>query len=84
MTGPSTATQNYDCLQHYRIYSSNIFTNDLHMLESLKKHLAGKQFVTEADVKQAVTFWLQAVENIFLCWITSSSATAGQMLKCQC
>jgi len=37
------------------------------MLGSLKKHLAGKRFVTEADVKQAVTSWLQAVENTFFC-----------------
>jgi len=37
------------------------------MLASLKKHLAGKRFITEADVKQAVTSWLQAVEKTFFC-----------------
>jgi len=29
--------------------------SDLHLFESLKKHLAGKHFRTDADVKQAVT-----------------------------
>jgi hypothetical protein len=33
--------------------------------ESLKKHLDEKQFVTDDDVKQAVTSWLQALDTDF-------------------
>jgi len=29
----------------------------------INKHLAGKQFATDTDVKQAVTSWLQALDN---------------------
>jgi hypothetical protein len=29
----------------------------------LKKHLAGKRFVTDADVKLAVTYWLYTVPS---------------------
>lgn len=34
---------------------------------TLKKKLAGRLFETEADVKQAVTSWLQALDNDFFC-----------------
>jgi hypothetical protein len=33
----------------------------------LKKNLAGRLFETEADVKQAVTSWLQTLDNDFFC-----------------
>jgi hypothetical protein len=33
----------------------------------LKQHLAGKQFATNTDVKQAVTIWLQTPDTSFCC-----------------
>ena len=53
--------------------------NEFHLFEPLKKRLAGKQFATDADVKQAVTSCLQTLETDFLyaeinalvqCWDT--------------
>jgi hypothetical protein len=34
-------------------------TRDLYLFWNFKKHLPRKQFATDADVKQAVTSWLQ-------------------------
>jgi hypothetical protein len=33
----------------------------------INKHLAGKQFATDTDVKQAVTSWLQTLDNDLHC-----------------
>jgi hypothetical protein len=58
--------------------------SDINLFGSLKKHLAGKQFVTDANVKQAVISWpLTLWHRFHLRWGTSFSATLGQMLKCQ-
>jgi hypothetical protein len=35
--------------------------SDFHLFLPIKKHLAGKQFATDADVKQAATFSLQTL-----------------------
>jgi hypothetical protein len=35
-------------------------------LEPLKKYLANKKFTADGDVKQAVSFWLQKLENDLL------------------
>jgi hypothetical protein len=37
--------------------------NDIDLFGSLKKHLAGEGFATDADVKQAVSFWLHAIDT---------------------
>jgi hypothetical protein len=34
---------------------------------SLKKHLDGKRFATDADIKQAVTSCLQTLDTDFFC-----------------
>jgi len=36
-------------------YSSNLVPSDFQLSKRLKKQVAGKQFATDADVKQAVT-----------------------------
>jgi hypothetical protein len=41
------------------------------------------QFVTDADVKQAVTSWLQTFDTYFFYTDTNLGAMVGQMLKCQ-
>lgn len=51
----------------------------LHLFEPLKEELGGKQFATDADMKQAVTYTLPQ----FLHGDVSFGATMGQMLKCQ-
>jgi hypothetical protein len=43
-------------------WSPDFMHSDLHIFGPLKKHLADKRFATGADVKQAVTSWLQAFD----------------------
>lgn len=45
----------------------------------IKKHLAGKWLVTDADLKQAISSWLRILTLIFLRLV----ATVRKMLKCQ-
>jgi hypothetical protein len=35
------------------------------LLGPLKKHLAGKRFATDADMKKAVTSWLSTLDTYF-------------------
>ena len=51
-----------DWLWHYNLefmvhpsYSHSLMPSDFHLFGLFKKHLAGKQIATDADVKQAVT-----------------------------
>jgi hypothetical protein len=39
--------------------SPRLMSSDFHLCGPLKKHLAGKRFVIDADMKQAVTSWPQ-------------------------
>jgi hypothetical protein len=39
--------------------------SDLHLVGPLQKQLDGKQFATDADVKQAVASWLQTLHTDF-------------------
>jgi len=42
------------------------------------------QFATDADMQQAVIFWLQTLDTgFFLQWDTSLGTMVRQMLKCQ-
>jgi hypothetical protein len=41
--------------------------NSLYLFGSHKKHLAGKQFAVNTDLKQAVTCWLQTLGTDFCC-----------------
>ena len=43
--------------------TSQLLHSDLQPFGSLKKHLASKRFVTDADVKQAVTSSLQTLDT---------------------
>jgi hypothetical protein len=38
--------------------------SDFHLFGPLKKHLAGKRFAKDADMKQAVTYWLSHLTQI--------------------
>jgi len=38
-----------------------------HHFGPVNKLLAGKQFTTDTDMKQAVTFWLQTLDADFVC-----------------
>jgi hypothetical protein len=44
--------------------SPGLEQSDFKLFEPLKKNLAGKRFATDAQVKQAVTSWLQILDNI--------------------
>ena len=39
----------------------SMLSSDFNLFGPLKKHLAGKRFATDADVKQAVTSWLSTL-----------------------
>lgn len=47
-------------------YRSDLALSDFYLLGSLKKYLIGKRFASEADVKKALTFWLEALHADFL------------------
>jgi len=46
-------------------YSRDIALCDFHLFGPGKKHQAGKEFTEDADVKQAVTSWLQTLYTHF-------------------
>jgi hypothetical protein len=46
-----------------------------------KKLIEGKQFLTDADVKQAVTSWLQTPDTHF--FNAAIHATVEKLLKCR-
>jgi hypothetical protein len=46
-------------------YNSNVTHRDFSLSGPVKKHLAGKQFATDTDMKQAVTSWLQTLDTNF-------------------
>jgi hypothetical protein len=57
--------------------------SDFHFFRHHKKHLDGKQFAADADMKQAVISWLQRLDTFLLHQDTSLGAMVGQMLTCQ-
>jgi hypothetical protein len=61
-------------------YSPSRTILDFHLLGSLKKHLADKQFAADIDMKQAVTSWLQTLETGF--FFASIQALMPQWDKC--
>lgn len=65
-------------------YSPRLAPSDFHLSGLLKKHLDGKRFVTDANMKQAVTSWLVTLDTVsFYHWDTILGAIIGQMLECQ-
>jgi hypothetical protein len=53
-----------------------------HLFKSLQKHLAGKRFATDADVKQVVTLWLQTLDINFFAGIQTMGYTVVQIPLC--
>jgi hypothetical protein len=51
---------------HHLPYSPSLKPSDVQLFGVLKKHLADKRFAIDADVKQAVTYWLQRLDNDLL------------------
>jgi len=47
-------------------YRSNLALSDFYLLGSLKKYLSGKRFAADADVKQVLASWLDALHADFL------------------
>jgi hypothetical protein len=41
--------------------------SDLHVIGHLRKHLAGVRFAADANMRQAVMFWLQTFDTSVLC-----------------
>jgi hypothetical protein len=46
--------------------SSYLTHSDFHLFGPLEKHLSGKRFATDADVKQAVISWLHVLDADFV------------------
>jgi hypothetical protein len=47
-------------------YCSDLVLSDFYLLGSIEKYLAGKRFAADADVKQALSSWLEALHADFL------------------
>jgi hypothetical protein len=64
-------------------YSPHLGPSDFHLPGLLKKHLDGKRFATDANMKQAVTSSLETLDTVsFHCWDTILGAIIGHLLKC--
>ena len=51
-------------------YNPNLTPSNFYIFGPIKKHTVGKQFAKVANVKQAVTSWLQTLHNDVLdAWI---------------
>jgi len=91
ITEPHTANQTCDWQWHYRSdvmdhppCSPYLTPSNFCLFEPLKKHLAGKWFTTDSEMKQGVTYWLQTVDiDFFYAKIRSPGLITRQMLKCQ-
>jgi hypothetical protein len=59
----------------------NLEPSDSHHFGSLMKHLINKLFVTDGDVKQAVTYWQQALGT---CVFYPPNTSLGVHLKQTC
>jgi hypothetical protein len=55
--------------------------SDFHYFGPLKKHLSGKPFATDADVKQVITSWLQPLDTNFLYVVIQALAPQWDMHK---
>jgi hypothetical protein len=49
----------------HRSHSPDVQSSDFHLFGQLKKRLADERLATDADVKQAVTSWLQTLDTNF-------------------
>lgn len=88
---PHTASQTCDGQWHCRSdvmdrcpCSSYLIPSNFCRFEPLKKHLAGKWFTTDSEMKQGVTYWLQMVDiDFFYAKLQGPGLITRQMLKCQ-
>jgi len=48
-------------------YSPDLMPSGLHSFGPLKKQLSGRRVVTDVDVKQGVTSWLQTLDTEVFC-----------------
>jgi glutathione S-transferase len=61
----ATALWHYDWeLTGHPLHSPNLMHGDFHPLGLFEKHVAGKRFAKEANVKQGFTSWLQILDLI--------------------
>jgi hypothetical protein len=44
-------------------YSCDLGPSNFHLFGLLKKHLAGKEFAADTNMKQAVTSWIQTIDE---------------------
>ena len=82
VTGPHTAngtssrSQRYDFqVMDHPTHSPDLASSNFHLLGPLKKHPASMRFATDADVKQAVTSWIQTADT--------NLPTPGYTHRCQ-
>jgi len=52
-------------IQQFTSLRCNVAPSDFNVFVTHMKHLAGKQFAVNTDLKQAVTFWLQTLGTDF-------------------
>ncbi|GBM78393.1 Mariner Mos1 transposase [Araneus ventricosus] len=71
-TRPHMASVTRDLIQRFRWtvlghspHSPDLASSDFHLFGSLKKHLAGRHFRTDAEVQEAVVKWLRALDPDF-------------------
>ena len=60
-----TVIHNLPVVAHEPSPIRSMLPSDFNLFGPLKKHLAGKRFATDADVKQAVTSWLSILNTYF-------------------
>jgi hypothetical protein len=80
---PYTNHRNFDWLQAYDLefmdrpaYRPDLATSDLHVfLDPFKRKVAEKQFAPDADLKRALTSWLQKPETDFEYMLSCHSRT---------
>jgi hypothetical protein len=65
--GPILPTRLVTVVMDHSPYSPDLTRSDFWLCVPLKQHMACKWFATNADVKQAVTFWLQTPDTSFFC-----------------
>jgi hypothetical protein len=55
---------NWEVLDHPP-YSTDLAPSDFHLFGPFKKHLGGRRFATDDEVRQAIMSWLQALDIDF-------------------
>jgi hypothetical protein len=61
-------------------YGTDLAPSDSHLYRPHQKHLAGRQFAVDGDMKQAITSWMQTLGTRFFC--TGMQTLVPQWGKC--